>query len=135
MATRDHLCRTEAILRQGCKVHERATGSGKSVDESHEINAGSRDRIGKADRFKPLELAVSFDPEWTYEKPDPFNILQSKRFTNAQGVEQGTYVHLGNCDIGCDVDAKNTLDQNYIRGRRNTERMCGLFIWLPISLR
>jgi hypothetical protein len=105
------------------------------VDESHEINAGSRDRIGKADRFKPLELAVSFDPEWTYEKPDPFNILQSKRFTNAQGVEQGTYVHLGNCDIGCDVDAKNTLDQNYIRGRRNTERMCGLFIWLPISLR
>jgi cholesterol oxidase len=29
-------------------------------------------------------------------------------------VEQGTCVHLGNCDIGCDVDAKNTLDRNYI---------------------
>jgi cholesterol oxidase len=70
--------------------------------------------IGKADRFKQLDLAVSFDPEWTYDKPDPFNILQSKRFTNAQGVEQGTCVHLGNCDIGCDVDAKNTLDRNYI---------------------
>jgi cholesterol oxidase len=23
-------------------------------------------------------------------------------------------VHLGNCDVGCDVDAKNTLDRNYI---------------------
>ena len=31
-----------------------------------------------------------------------------------QGVEQGTCVHLGNCDIGCDVDARNTLDRNYL---------------------
>jgi cholesterol oxidase len=29
-------------------------------------------------------------------------------------VEQGTCIHLGNCDIGCDVDARNTLDRNYI---------------------
>jgi cholesterol oxidase len=71
-------------------------------------------KIGKADRFRPLELAVSFDPKWNYDQPDPFNPAQSKRFTNAQGVEQGTCVHLGNCDIGCDVDAKNTLDRNYI---------------------
>ncbi len=47
-------------------------------------------------------------------RPDPFNIVNSKRFTNAQGVEQGTCVHLGNCDIGCDADAKNTLDRNYL---------------------
>ena len=40
--------------------------------------------------------------------------LASKRFVNAQGVDQGTCVHFGNCDIGCDVDAKNTLDRNYI---------------------
>jgi cholesterol oxidase len=33
---------------------------------------------------------------------------------NAQGQQQGTCVHLGNCDIGCDVRAKNTLDLNYI---------------------
>jgi len=71
-------------------------------------------KIGKADRFKPLELAVSFDPNWTYEQADPFNPAKAKRFTNAQGVEQGTCVHLGNCDLGCDVDAKNTLDRNYI---------------------
>ena len=38
----------------------------------------------------------------------------SKTFTNAQGQQQGTCIHLGNCDIGCDVKAKNTLDLNYI---------------------
>jgi cholesterol oxidase len=34
--------------------------------------------------------------------------------TNAHGQQQGTRIHLGNCDIGCDVRAKNTLDVNYI---------------------
>jgi cholesterol oxidase len=72
------------------------------------------DKTGAGGRFKQLDLAVSFDPNWTYGQTDPFNILKSKRFVNAQGVEQGTCVHLGNCDIGCDVDAKNTLDRNYI---------------------
>ena len=72
------------------------------------------DNTGAGARFKQLELAVTFDPAFTYDQPDPFNIVNSKRFTNAQGVEQGTCVHLGNCDIGCDADAKNTLDRNYI---------------------
>jgi cholesterol oxidase len=71
-------------------------------------------KTGNGARFKQLDLAVSFDKDWSYDLPDPFNILHSKRFVNAQGVEQGTCVHLGNCDIGCDVDAKNTLDRNYI---------------------
>jgi cholesterol oxidase len=72
------------------------------------------DRIGAGARFRKLELAVSFDPKWTYAQDDPHNADKSTRFVNAQGVEQGTCVHLGNCDIGCDVDAKNTLDRNYI---------------------
>jgi cholesterol oxidase len=79
-----------------------------------ELMKDAADKIGKGDRFKPLELAVSFDPEWCYSLPDPHNHNKSKRFINQQGVEQGTCVHLGNCDIGCDVDAKNTLDRNYI---------------------
>ena len=70
--------------------------------------------IGHGDRFKPLDLAVSFDPDWIYEQDDPHDPAKSKRFINAQGIEQGTCVHLGNCDIGCDVDARNTLDRNYI---------------------
>src|SRR5690606_39095177 len=28
--------------------------------------------------------------------------------------QQGTCVHCGNCDIGCPVQAKNTLDLNYL---------------------
>ena len=75
-------------------------------------------KTGAGARFKQLELAVSFDPGFTpYSNPDqpnPFNVVNSRRFVNAQGVEQGTCVHLGNCDIGCDADAKNTLDRNYI---------------------
>jgi cholesterol oxidase len=57
---------------------------------------------------------VSFDPEWDYSRSSAFDVRHSKRFTNAQGVEQGTCVHLGNCDIGCEVDARNTLDRNYL---------------------
>ncbi len=77
------------------------------------------DAIGESDRFKPLELAVSFDPKWTYDQPDSHNPRKSVRFINAQGAEQGTCVHLGNCDIGCDVNAKNTLDRNYIARAEN----------------
>jgi cholesterol oxidase len=69
---------------------------------------------GRSGRFEPLELAVTFDPDWTYEQNDPHNTAKSKRFTNPQGKAQGTCVHLGNCDIGCDVNARNTLDLNYL---------------------
>ena len=79
-----------------------------------ELMKEAAEKIGKGDRFEKLELAVSFDPNWKYDCTDPHNPAKSKRFWNAQGVEQGTCIHLGNCDIGCDVDAKNTLDKNYI---------------------
>ena len=72
------------------------------------------DKIGKGDRFKPLELAVTFDPAWDYSQFSRNDLSRSKKFINAQGVEQGTCIHLGNCDIGCDVNARNTLDRNYI---------------------
>jgi cholesterol oxidase len=70
--------------------------------------------LGYGDRFRPLELAVTFDDAWTYEQPDPHNPAKSKTVTNAQGQTQGTCVHLGDCDIGCEVRARNTLDLNYI---------------------
>lgn len=72
------------------------------------------DAIGAGDRFHKLELAVSFDPAWHYDLPEALDARHSRRFINAQGIEQGTCVHLANCDIGCDVDAKNTLDRNYL---------------------
>ena len=72
------------------------------------------DKTGFGDRFQLLDLAVSFDENWSYDLEDPHNVKHSKQFTNRQGQEQGTCVHLGNCDIGCEVKAKNTLDLNYI---------------------
>ena len=72
------------------------------------------DAVGHRDRFSKAALAVSFSPDWSYALDDPFNHRHSKSFTNAHGQQQGTCIHLGNCDIGCDVLAKNTLDLNYI---------------------
>ncbi|MDJ0531971.1 MAG: GMC family oxidoreductase [Xenococcaceae cyanobacterium MO_207.B15] len=71
-------------------------------------------KLGHSDRFKSLPLALSFDPEWNYDLDDPLDPKHSKTFVNPQGQEQGTCIHLGNCDLGCEVKAKNTLDLNYI---------------------
>lgn len=70
--------------------------------------------LGYGDRVSKVPLAVTFSNEWNYQLPDPHHPKHSKPFTNAQGQTQGTCIHLGNCDIGCDVRAKNTLDLNYI---------------------
>ncbi len=76
--------------------------------------AEAAEKLGYSDRFGNVPLALSFDPEYSYDLPDPLDARHSKRFVNAQGIEQGTCIHLGNCDIGCDVRAKNTLDLNYL---------------------
>ena len=72
------------------------------------------EKAGFADRFRPLEIAVNFDPDWTYDKDFATGTAATVTALNAHGAEQGTCVHLGNCDIGCDVHAKNTLDRNYL---------------------
>jgi cholesterol oxidase len=70
--------------------------------------------LGYSERFSKAPLAVSFSEDWNYQLEDPFNPKHSRQFTNAHGQRQGTCIHLGNCDIGCDVRAKNGLDVNYI---------------------
>ena len=72
------------------------------------------EKIGAADRFQPLDLAVSFDPELKFAPHDPPEFSAPKTFINAQGREQGFCQHLGLCDAGCPVEAKNTLDLTYI---------------------
>ncbi|HET9532970.1 MAG TPA: FAD-dependent oxidoreductase, partial [Blastocatellia bacterium] len=80
---------------------------------THLMKEGA-DKTGAAARFKMLEMAVSFDPAFSFNPDNPPDETQSKEFINAQGVKQGTCAHLGLCDIGCPVGAKNTLDLNYI---------------------
>ncbi len=72
------------------------------------------ERLGYAERFERVPLGIAFDPEWNYELENPLDVGHSRTFVNEHGQQQGTCVHLGNCDIGCDVRAKNTLDLNYI---------------------
>jgi cholesterol oxidase len=72
------------------------------------------EQAGFGDRFEPLELAVTFDDNWTYANDFARGASASAPRPNAQGAVQGTCVHLGNCDIGCDVNARNTLDLNYL---------------------
>lgn len=71
-------------------------------------------KLGYGDRFRLLDLAVTFDPEWTYDQPNPHDPGKSKPHTNPHGKQQGTCVHIGDCDIGCPVNARNTLDLNYL---------------------
>jgi cholesterol oxidase len=77
------------------------------------------EEIGEVGRFRKLELAVSFDPQWSYDLPDAHNAGHSKPFVNAQGASQGTCTHLGYCDLGCPVNARNTLDLNYLYSAEN----------------
>jgi cholesterol oxidase len=79
-----------------------------------EIARDAARNLGYANRFSKAPLAVSFSEDWNYQLEDPFNHKHSRQFINAHGQRQGTCIHLGNCDIGCDVRAKNGLDVNYI---------------------
>ncbi|MEZ5316131.1 MAG: GMC family oxidoreductase [Vicinamibacterales bacterium] len=71
-------------------------------------------QAGWQHRFRPLDLAVRFDPAWTYDQPNPHDHAKSVAEPNLHGVTQGTCVHLGECDIGCPVKARNSLDFNYL---------------------
>ncbi len=71
-------------------------------------------KTGAAERFRKLDLAVTFDPEGRFSETRPASEAATKTFQNAFGRKQGYCVHAGNCDIGCKAQAKNTLDLNYL---------------------
>jgi cholesterol oxidase len=70
--------------------------------------------LGHGARFRPLPVAITFDDEWQYERETPFDVRHSKTWINEHGREQGTCVHCGDCNLGCPVGARNTLDLNYL---------------------
>ena len=90
------------------------------LTERFKLMRDGANAIGHGHRFRKLPLAVTFDSDWNYAQDDPFNVGKSIAWTNAQGREQGTCIHCGNCDIGCPTHAKNTLDLNYIAQAENT---------------
>lgn len=82
--------------------------------QRYKLMQRAAEKTGLSGRFGPVPLAVSFDPSWTYGLPDARTARHSMPFVNEQGQRQGTCIHLGNCDLGCDVHAKNSLDLTYI---------------------
>ena len=80
-----------------------------------EAAAGS----GYASRVFDTPLAINFDDKFRFDREHPHAIDKVTAQKNSHGRWQGTCMHLGNCDIGCDVQAKNTLDLNYIASAEN----------------
>lgn len=78
--------------------------------------------LGQLDRFDSLPLAVHFDPDYDpsqLDDPDSRNDRSLARpYTNPYGAEMRSCIHLGQCDAGCPVKAKATLDLNYLRMAR-----------------
>jgi cholesterol oxidase len=61
--------------------------------------------LGKEDTFKPTPVGIFFgEPGVTV--PDPF--------FNGEGPERTGCIHCGGCMVGCQHNAKNTLDKNYL---------------------
>ena len=83
-------------------------------ERTQAVKRGAPNRPATANRFEPLELAVTFDEHWTYDSRRPHDAAALEDVHQRARREQGTCVHLGNCDIGCDVNARNTLDLNYL---------------------
>ena len=109
----------EGYARAGEMLEVRTLPDGQ-LTERHELVREAAGACGYGDRFRKLELAVRFDEEWSYGRPDAHDPRHSVRGRNEQGIEQGTCVHCGDCLIGCPVRAKNTLDLNYLaRARRD----------------
>jgi cholesterol oxidase len=86
----------------------------RQLTKSFELIRDAAAATGYQNRFRAMPLAVTFDDAWHYGLADPSNVRHSKTWINEHGKEQGTCVHCGNCYLGCQVNARNTLDLNYL---------------------
>jgi len=67
---------------------------------------------------KLAEICVYFGNEYSYrggDKPVPLGVQQPNRY----GALQTSCTYCGECDIGCNVQAKNSVDHNYLHVARN----------------
>ncbi|HMD80447.1 MAG TPA: GMC family oxidoreductase [Anaerolineales bacterium] len=86
----------------------------KQIPARFRLMKEAASKMGYEKRFRPLDLAVTFNADLDTSKADSFDETHSKEWVNSQGAKQGTCIHCGNCVIGCPVRAKNTLDLNYL---------------------
>lgn len=84
------------------------------ISERTRIMREGAEALGYGDRFQLVDVAIAFDPNWSYDLEDPHGYHHTRKWVNRFGKVQGTCVHCGNCDIGCVVQARNALDLNYI---------------------
>jgi cholesterol oxidase len=69
---------------------------------------------GYGAQYDEVELNIKFDPNYAYDASREPRAEDSVMKPNADNVEQGFCVHLGQCVLGCPVEARNTLALNYI---------------------
>ena len=84
------------------------------LTERFKLMKAAATEIGEKNRFRKVDLAITFDKNWTYNKKNAIDPIHSKSWINQFGKKQGTCIHCGYCDLGCKVQAKNTLDLNYL---------------------
>lgn len=64
------------------------------------------------------DIAVYFGNDYSYrnsEQPLPLGVQQANRY----GALQSSCTYCGECDIGCNVQAKNSVDHNYLHVARH----------------
>jgi cholesterol oxidase len=104
---RPHFERVERMLKP------RTVPDGQ-LTSRHKLVQRAAAAAGHHARFRSLPVAVTFDDQWRYGAEDAFNIERSRTWVNEHGRQQGTCVHCGNCYLGCQASARNTLDLNYL---------------------
>lgn len=110
------------ITAQSLESHYRAVGEMLKVSTlpPEQWNARTRlmqeaaTKLGHGDRFRLVELAVQFDKDLALDPENPPDRNGIGLVENEHGVKQGTCHHCGECDVGCDANARNTLDTNYL---------------------
>jgi cholesterol oxidase len=65
-------------------------------------------------QYDEVGLNINFNESYSYDASRPPHEADSVIAPNADGIQQGFCVHLGQCVLGCPVEARNTLALNYI---------------------
>ena len=111
-----HYADSRPDARRAARPADAVAASGRKLVQ----RGGEQGRLG--DTLPPLELAVQLRRGLALPAAGSARDRAARRQHQRHGAKQGTCVHLGNCDIGCDVNARNTLDLNYLARRRDARR-------------